>query len=80
MSQIHFVGKTRYEDLTETLALNISKMVHLLQLANNHGTLGFYEHLIMHFLQGFSEIFLQQWSKYVCKYRTEAMSYEYPLM
>ena len=68
---------------------NISKMVHLLQLANNHGTLGFYEHLIMHFLQGFSEVFLQQWSQYVCKtafgavvckYRTEAMSYEYPLM
>ena len=52
-----------------------------------HGTFNFVN--IMHFLQGFSEIFLQEWSKYVCqtafgevlcKYWTEAMSYEYPLM
>ena len=29
-----------------------------------HGTFTFVN--IMHFLQGFSEIFLQEWSKYVC--------------
>ena len=27
----------------------------------------FCEYLITHFLQGFSEIFLQEWSKYVCQ-------------
>ena len=36
--------------------------------ANNHGTFTLIcEYLIMHFLQGFSEIFLQQWSGYFCQ-------------
>ena len=30
-----------------------------------HGTFTFVN--IMHFLQGFSEVFLQEWSKYVCR-------------
>ena len=47
---------------------NILKMVYLPQLGSEQPRdLYFCEYLIMHFLQGFSEIFLQQWSGHFCQ-------------
>ena len=46
---------------------NISKMVYLLQLANNHGTFTFVNILLCTSFKDFHDIFLQQWSNYVCQ-------------
>ena len=44
----------------------ISKMVYLTKTSEQPRDLYFCEYVIMHFLQEVSEIFVQQWSEYVC--------------